>query len=74
MTTLPNDPPADDDDWSHEQLEQDNELAADPDDLEAYSDEELEAFADEDADEITTGGRVSYPGEDVDETADEDEI
>ena len=60
MTTLPNDPPTDDDDWSHEQLEQAEEPAADPDDLDAYSDEELEAFAEVDPDDATGTARVTY--------------
>jgi hypothetical protein len=67
MSTLPNDPPRDDDDWSHEQLERVEEPAADPDDLEAYSDEELEAAAEEDADDGIGGSRVSYPDEDLDD-------
>ena len=67
MSTLPNDPPRDDDDWSHEQLENAEEPAADPDDLEAYSDEELEVLGEEDADDATGMSRVSYPGEDVDD-------
>ena len=66
MSTLPNDPPRDDDDWSHEQLENAEEPAADPDDLEAYSDEELELLGEEDADDAIGLSRVSYPGEDVD--------
>jgi hypothetical protein len=67
MSTLPNDPPTDDDDWSHEQLERAEQPAADPDELEAYSDEELEAFAEEDADDAIGMSRVSYPGEDSDD-------
>ena len=67
MTTLPNDPPTDDDDWSHEQLVHAEAPAADPDELDAYSDEELEAFAEEDADDAIGMSRVTYPGEDVDE-------
>ena len=64
---MPNDPPTDDDDWSHEQLEHVEEPTADPDDLDAYTDEELEAFADEDADDAIGVSRVTYPGEDVEE-------
>ena len=67
MTTLPNDPPTDDDDWSHEQLARAEAPTSDPDDLDAYSDEELEAFAEEDADDAIGMSRVTYPGEDVDE-------
>jgi hypothetical protein len=67
MSTLPNDPPTDDDDWSHDQLEHAEQPAADPDDLEAYSDEELEALAEEDADDAIGISRVSYPGEDADD-------
>ena len=67
MTTLPNDPPTDDDDWSHEQLAHTEAPASDPDELDAYSDEELEAFAEEDADDAIGMSRVTYPGEDVDE-------
>lgn len=67
MTTLPNDPPADDDDWSHEQLEHAEEPAADPDDLDAFSEEQLEAFAEEPAEERSTGRLAHYPEEDTDE-------
>lgn len=80
MTTLPNDPPRDDDDWSHEQTARDvesvdpedletyaEEKAVDPDDLAAYSEEELEVFADEDIYDKVSGHRVSYPGEDLEE-------
>ncbi len=36
MTTLPTDPPVDDDDWSHEQLDSSAKAPADPDDLDVY--------------------------------------
>lgn len=72
MTTLPNDPPTDDDDWSHEQIGRAEEPAADPDDLDAFSDEDLEAIAEEEeAEAAVAPTRVTYPGEDVD---DEDEV
>ena len=80
MTTLPNDPPRDDDDWSHEQTARDVESvdpedlesfddqpAEDPDNLDAYTEEELEVFADEDIYDKVSGTRVSYPGEDLDD-------
>ncbi len=60
MTTLPNDPPTDDDDWSHEQLAHAEEPAADPDELDAYSEEDLDDLADEDADGTDEVG-ASYP-------------
>ncbi len=67
MTTLPNDPPIDDDEWSHQQVETTEAPVADPDDLAAYSEEELEVFADEDIYDKIDGHRVSFPGEDLDE-------
>ncbi len=36
MTTLPTDPPADDDDWSHEQLADSQDAPVDPDDVDVY--------------------------------------
>ncbi len=75
MTTLPNDPPVDDDDWSHQQVESPVEApVADPDELAAYSEEELEVFADEDIYEKVAGHRVSYPGEDLDELDDDADV
>jgi len=64
MTTLPNDPPTDDDDWSHEQLTHAEEPTADPDELDAYSEEDLDDLADEDADGIDEVG-ASYPDTDL---------
>ncbi len=66
MTTLPNDPPTDDDDWSHEQLAHAEEPAADPDELDAYSEEDLADLADEDGDG-TAGAGATYPDTDDDE-------
>ncbi len=60
MTTLPNDPPTDDDDWSHEQLARAEEPAADPDELDAYSEEDLDDLADEDEAGADSTG-ATYP-------------
>ncbi len=71
MTTLPNDPPTDDDDWSHEQLAHAEEPAADPDELDAYSEEDLDDLddlADEDgAGAGTASAGPTYPDTDDDE-------
>ncbi len=63
MTTLPTDPPTDDDDRSHDQRAAE-EVPGAPDDLDAYTEDELEAYADDEP--VLGGARATYPGEDVD--------
>ncbi len=46
MTTLPNDPPVDDDDWSHDLTAGQEDVLPDPDDLEAFSEEDLDDLDD----------------------------
>lgn len=58
MTTLPNDPPADADDWSHEQLAASEGPAADPDNSDVYAGPSHEPVPDADRSAFPAEGPV----------------